>query len=145
MTGSQPAVASFGFLVRFAVLSSVAFLVVLPLGGCSEKQELAVKSIHPIRGPYIGGDPVTITGTGFSPTQDITIYFGKNKAKPPVIKEGGEIVVDPPAGELNSTVDVELVFGDARILRIPKSYTYIDPTATAPAPGTAAPAPAPAK
>ena len=141
MTGSQSAVASFGFLVRFAILSIVPVLVL----GCSEKQELAVKSIHPIRGPYIGGDPVTITGTGFSPTQDITIYFGKNKAKPPVIKEGGEIVVDPPAGELNSTVDVELVFGDARILRIPKSYTYIDPTATAPAPGTAAPAPAPAK
>ena len=119
------------------ISSVVTFLFIVLAIGCSEKQELAVKSIHPVRGPYIGGDPVTITGTGFSPTQDITIYFGKNKAKPPVIKENGEIVVDPPAGELNSTVDVELVFGDARILKIPKSYTYIDPTATAPAPGAA--------
>ena len=34
---------------------------------------------------------MTITGSGFTPTQDITVYFGKNKAKPPVIKESGEI------------------------------------------------------
>lgn len=141
MSGSRSTV--FSTVLSTVVLSGV-LLTMLAVGssGCAEKPgELAVKSIHPVRGPYIGGDPVTITGTGFSPTQDITIYFGKNKAKPPVIKENGEIVVDPPAGQLNSTVDVELVFGDARILHIPKSYTYIDPTATTPAPGTA-PAPA---
>jgi hypothetical protein len=138
MSGSRSTLVS-GQIAGLAVSILLALLTVTAFG-CSEKPaELAVKSIHPTRGPYIGGDPVTITGTGFTPTQDITIYFGKNKAKPPVIKENGEIVVDPPAGELNSTVDVELVFGDARILRIPKSYTYIDPTATAPAAGVAAP------
>ena len=122
----------------------LAFILVIPVlilslaAGCSEskKDELAVKGVHPTRGPYIGGDPVTITGTGFTTTQDITVYFGKNKAKPPVIKENGEIVVDPPAGENGSTVDIELVFGDARILKIPKAYTYMDPTATAPAAAT---------
>ena len=116
--------------------SFLIFLLFAAVGlgaACSnEKPELAVKGIHPARGPYIGGDPVTITGTGFSTTQDITVYFGKNKARPPVIKENGEIVVDPPAGDVGLTVDVELVFGDARILKIPKAYTYIDPTATAP-------------
>ena len=95
--------------------------------GCEQKKELAVTKIHPKRGPYMGGDPVTITGTGFSTTQGIKVYFGKNAAGPPVIR-GAEIVVDPPAGEVGQTVDVEIVFDDARTLKIPKAYSYFDPT-----------------
>ncbi len=114
--------------------TALLLFAILALAACSEKKELAVTKIYPTRGPYIGGDPVTITGTGFSPSQGITVYFGKNKARPPVIKENGEIVVDPPAGEVGQIVDVEIVFDDARTLKIPKAYTYIDPTATAPAP-----------
>ncbi len=111
----------------------LVLLALLVAAACSEKKELGVSKIYPTRGPYIGGDPVTISGTGFSPTQGITVYFGKNKARPPVIKENGEIVVDPPAGEVGQIVDVEIVFDDARTLKIPKAYTYIDPTATTPA------------
>jgi hypothetical protein len=126
-------------LILLAILSTAA--------ACSEKKELGVSKIYPTRGPYIGGDPVTISGTGFRPTQGITVYFGKNKSRPPVIKENGEIVVDPPAGTIGEQVDVEIVFDDARTLKIPKAYTYIDPTASAPqikAPASA-PASAPAK
>src|SRR5262249_44258868 len=109
-------------------------LLTILLGlACSEKKELGVSKIYPTRGPYIGGDPVTISGTGFSPTQGITVYFGKNKARPPIIKENGEIVVEPPSGDIGQTVDVEIVFDDARTVKIPKAYTYFDPTATAPA------------
>ncbi len=113
--------------------SVLIFLAILFAVACSEKKELAVSKIYPARGPFLGGDPVTISGTGFTPTQGITVYFGKNKARPPVIKENGEIVVDPPAGDVGQTVDVEIVFDDARTLKIPKAYTYIDPTANAPA------------
>jgi hypothetical protein len=95
------------------------------LAGCPEKQV----DIHPKRGPYIGGDPVTISGGNFGITQGMKIYFGKNAAKPPVIKENGEVVVEPPAGDVNQTVDVVIVIDDSRELRIPKAYTYIDPTA----------------
>jgi hypothetical protein len=108
---------------------------VLALGGalamlaaCSEKKELAVTKIYPRRGPYMGGDPVTISGTGFSPSQGIKVYFGRSPAGPPIIKRTGEIIVEPPAGEVGSTVDVEIVFDDARTLKIPRAYTYIDPT-----------------
>ena len=104
------------------------FALLLFVVSCQEKTELAVTKIKPTRGPYIGGDPVTITGTGFKPSQGITVYFGKNKAKPPIIRENGEIVVEPPAGEVGQTVDVEIVFDDARTLKIPKAYTYFDPS-----------------
>ena len=112
--------------MRRSLLSIFALLLFVV--SCQEKTELAVTKIKPTRGPYIGGDPVTITGTGFKPSQGITVYFGKNKARPPVIKENGEIVVDPPAGEIGQQVDVEIVFDDARTLKIPKAYTYFDPS-----------------
>ena len=113
-------------LLLVALAAVPAFLV--GLAGCEQKKELAVTKIYPKRGPYMGGDPVTISGSGFSPTQGITVYFGKNKAKAPIIKENGEIVVEPPAGENGATVDVEIVFDDARTLKIPQAYTYFDPT-----------------
>src|SRR5688572_6267688 len=113
---------------KLFLLMAASLCVVGVFGGCNEKKELAVTKIYPKRGPYMGGDPVTISGTGFSTTQGIKVYFGKNAAGPPVIKEGGEIIVDPPAGEVGQTVDVEIVFDDARTLKIPKAYTYFDPT-----------------
>jgi hypothetical protein len=113
----------------FLVFSSLSFAFA---GACSEKQGISVKNIHPTRGPYLGGDPVTISGSGFSPTLIDSVRFGKNKARPPVVKENGDIIVDPPAGNLNETVDIEIILNDARTIKIPQAYTYIDPTATTP-------------
>lgn len=120
---------------RSVVVLSVLFL--LAAGGllaCNEKQEgISVSNIHPRRGPYMGGDPVTISGTGFSATLIDSIHFGKNKARPPVVKENGDIIVEPPAGQVNETVDIEIILNDARAVKIPNAYTYIDPTAKTPA------------
>jgi len=107
-------------------------LLLLPfllfLWGCEEKKEISVTEIFPTRGPFMGGDPVTIKGTGFSASQGITIYFGKKKARSPKIKGSDEIIVEPPAGEPGSTVDIEIEFADSRRLRREKAYTYYDPT-----------------
>ena len=111
-----------------ALLAGLLVFGSLTTVACNEKKELSVTKIYPKRGPYLGGDPVTISGSGFSPTQGIKVYFGKRPAGPPVIKETGEIIVDPPAGEVGQTVDVEIVFDDARTLKIPNAYTYFDPT-----------------
>jgi IPT/TIG domain len=114
------------------VVFSVVFLL-LAVAACSEKQDgISVSNIHPRRGPYMGGDPVTISGTGFSATLIDSIHFGKNKARPPVIKENGDIIVEPPAGQVNETVDIEIILNDARAVKIPNAYTYIDPTAKTP-------------
>jgi hypothetical protein len=102
-------------------------LVLVGLLGCEEKKEISVNEMFPQRGPSMGGDVVTIKGTGFSPSQGITIYFGKKKARLPVIKDTTEINVEPPAGEPGTSVDVEIEFADSRRLPIPWKYTYYDP------------------
>ncbi len=119
---------------RSVVVLSVLFLVFVTVVACTQKQEgISVSNIHPRRGPYMGGDPVTISGTGFSSTLIDSIHFGKNKARPPVVKENGDIIVEPPAGQVNETVDIEIILNDARAVKIPNAYTYIDPTAKTPA------------
>lgn len=116
------------FSIFFVVFLAAASL----LGACSEKGELKVSKISPSRGPYIGGDPVTIAGSGFTASQIDAIYFGKSPAKRPIVKESGEIVVDPPAGQIGQTVDVIIILADSRTIKIPNAYTYIDPTAGTP-------------
>jgi IPT/TIG domain-containing protein len=107
---------------------SLSLSLALAASGCNDKKGLSVSpDIKPSRGPYLGGDPVTITGTGFSPTQSVQIYFGSRAAKAPVVKEG-EIVVEPPAGDVGQTVDVVLVFPDSKSITIKNAYTYIDPS-----------------
>jgi hypothetical protein len=104
----------------------------LSLAACTgDKPGLSVKSIHPSRGPYLGGDPVTISTTGFSSTIIDSIRFGKSKARPPIVKENGDLIVEPPGGTANQTVDIEIILNDARTIKIPGAYTYIDPTAPA--------------
>ncbi len=117
---------------RSVLTTTILFCAALAGVSCSEKQGISVKNVNPSYGPYLGGDPVTISGTGFTPTLIDSIRFGKNKARPPVVKENGDIVVEPPAGNPNETVDIEIILNDARIIPIKNAYTYIDPTATTP-------------
>jgi hypothetical protein len=118
---------------RSVLILLVGLSLGLGLVACTEKTGVSVSKVYPTRGPYIGGDPVTISGSGFTPSQVSEIYFGKNPAKRPVVKEGGDIVVDPPAGSVGETVDIVIILSDARTITLPKAYSYIDPTATAPA------------
>ena len=115
--------------VRVAVAAVLVCIASLVAACSGEKPGVSVKSIHPSRGPYLGGDPVVISGTGFTPTLIDSIRFGKNKApRPPIVKENGDMVVEPPGGAVNQTVDIEIILNDARTIKIPNAYTYIDPT-----------------
>ena len=96
---------------------------------CTQDAKVSIVGIKPKVGPYIGGDPATITGTGFQTPgpQSMKVYFGKREAKHVIIASDTEIRVEPPAGETGQTVDVEVVFDDARTGRLAKAYMYIDP------------------
>jgi IPT/TIG domain-containing protein len=107
-----------------------ATLALLALASCaqSDKKGPQITELKPTVGPYYGGDPVVISGSGFqTPTpQSFVVYFGKKKAKA-IILSDREIRAEPPAGEQNEVVDVEIVFDDARVGKMPKAYKYIDP------------------
>ena len=120
--------------MRGALVFSLFLGLLACSAGCSEgSAKLSVTGLRPKVGPYIGGDPVTITGSGFQTPgpQGMKVYFGKKEAKRVVLVSDTELRVEPPAGEIDQTVDVEVVFDDARAAKLPKAYKYIDPVGPA--------------
>mgnify|MGYP001593915069 CR=1 FL=1 len=108
-------------------LSGLAMLALLT--GCSGRTELSITSLKPGRGPFTGGDPVEISGSGFQTPapKGVQVFFGRKAAPRAVIVSDSVIHVEPPGGETGQVVDVEVVFDDSRVGRIQKAYTYFDP------------------
>ncbi len=112
--------------VFFAILSAC---LALSVAACSENEGLTIKKIEPKTGPYTGGSSVTILGTGFQRggAQGVKVYFGDKKARVLSFHGDTKLMVEPPSGEISQTVDVTLIFDDARQLVYPQAYTYTDP------------------
>ena len=116
-------------LARTHLSVVVVGLLCIGLAGCEEKKELTVTGISPDQGDYRGGTQVIIEGTGFAKAKNIDIYFDKNnKAKNPIIHSNTKIAIEAPGGKKGEAVDVEVIFGDSRTVRLPAAYTYFDPT-----------------
>jgi hypothetical protein len=111
--------------------------------GCAEKTTLTVTGIEPENGPSMGGDRLSIEGTGFG-TQGFSVYVGGKKATKCSRKSPTSLVCETPGGEAGKTVDVQVLFDDAREATLKGAYTYTDnrgmgftedkPKAPAPAP-----------
>jgi len=119
------------FRAAHAVCLSLALLLVAVGGGCAEKKGLRVTGLEPSKGTHNGATQVTIRGSGFQQdgAKGVKVYFGERQAR--VIGFVGDDVlrVETPAGELNKTVDVLLVFDDSRNLTYEKAFTYSEDTA----------------
>jgi hypothetical protein len=114
-----------------SVLLAVALLAFgLAAGtGCSKDEGLKITSIEPREGPFGGGDPVTIYGSGFQSggTKSADVYFGKNKATVLEFEGDDKMIVSPPGGKPDETVKITIIFGDSRKIEIEDAYKYIDP------------------
>lgn len=97
------------------------------LAGCEKKKGLTVTGIEPNSGPHTGGTTVTITGTGFQQdgAKGVKVYFGTQEARVLGFVGDGTLKVDSPAGEVGQTVDVVLVFDDARSSE-PLKFSYVE-------------------
>lgn len=97
--------------------------------GCEEKKGLQITGIEPKTGPYMGGDPVTISGHGFSSegAKGVEVWFGDKKGRNIRFRGDTKLVVDAPGGEVGEVVNVVVVFDDARTKTLNNAYTYVDP------------------
>jgi hypothetical protein len=110
----------------------VALMALAALAGCDHKKGLRITSVEPKTGPYTGGTVITLNGSGFMEggAKGVKIYFNDREATRVYIEGDDKIKVEPPPGEINETVDILLVFDDARDLKITQAYTYQDFTNT---------------
>ena len=119
-----------GKFMRLAV-GALGLVLVIGASACSKDEGLKIKRIEPKEGPFGGGDPVTIYGSGFQEggAKSVDVYFGKKKAKIRGFEGSEKLLVETPGGAVNQTVDVILIFGDSRKLEIKGGYKYIDAAA----------------
>ena len=105
-----------------------AFLMVVVGTGCKGDQGLTIKRVEPKVGTEHGGDRVTIHGTGFSSdgATGVTIYFGDREVRPDQIVGDREMIVKSPPGPKGQSVDIQIVFDDARQFLYKDAFTYHD-------------------
>ncbi len=108
------------------------FSVVLALGSlaCGQEEGLRITKLEPKSGTYLGGDTVTIFGSGFQAegARDVIVYFGTNKAKVLAFDGDTKLRVQAPSGTKGKTVEITLIFGDSRKFSYPDAYTFIEPS-----------------
>ena len=119
-------------MTRFSKMTLlVAFMAMFAFAstGCEEEKGLKIKSISPKTGPADGGGMVTIHGNGFKETGalGVKVYFGDKMARFLRFEGDTKMVVVPPPGEKDTTVDVQVIFGDGREHKFASAFKYIDP------------------
>ncbi len=119
-----------GILAR-SLAGVLGLVLLLGLNACSKDEGLKIKRISPKEGPFEGGDPVTIYGSGFQEggAKSVNVYFGTRKARVRGFEGNDKLIVEAPGGNKGETVNVKLIFGDSRTLEIENAYKYIDASA----------------
>ena len=109
-------------------LGALAFATAtfMALSACDEG--LSIKSVAPERGSHLGNERVTIEGSGFQSegASGMTVYFGDREARILQLLSDGRVLVSTPPGPGGETVDVQIVFEDARQLVLPSAFSYVD-------------------
>jgi hypothetical protein len=107
-----------------------ALAMVAALAACDNKaDELTIRRVEPNTGTPFGGELVTIHGTGFSSgggATGVTIFFGDKEIRPQQIVGSSQIIVKTPSGPKNESVDIHLMFDDARDVTLKDAFTYDD-------------------
>ncbi|MBT8496133.1 MAG: IPT/TIG domain-containing protein, partial [Deltaproteobacteria bacterium] len=115
---------------KASVILGILAVLALTAAACGEDEGLRITSIEPKKGTYLGGDTVTIFGSGFQAegARDVVVYFGNRQGKVLAFDGDKKLKVQAPSGDKGKTVDVVLIFGDARRFTYPKAYTFIEPS-----------------
>ena len=99
------------------------------IDGDSEPEELTIAFVDPPCGPASGGNPVRITGAGF--TAAVQVSFGEQTAGILSRRLPGEIRVSAPEGAVGPTDVTVTDTGDGSTATRPGGYCYVTPIAAA--------------
>jgi hypothetical protein len=110
------------------VLALVVGMGLLLAVGCQEDKKLKVTGISPIKGDYLGGQLIEVSGNRFQKdgVRSVKVYFGGAQAQ--VLRFEGDdlLLVQAPGGKPNETVDVKFYFEPGGVLTVQKAYTFIE-------------------
>lgn len=117
----MPGAAARGWAKRLAASA----LVVAAFGCGGNDGKLKVTGLDPRSGDAMGGQIVVISGQAFmNPTRTAKVYFGDQQGNVIRFRSDGEIIVEAPAGQAGTSVDVLVVFEPGGEITIPKGFTF---------------------
>jgi hypothetical protein len=117
---------------RLSVLVGLVLVVGL-LAACNKDRKLKVTGMGPLKGDYLGGQLVRITGNAFqtdesgnSTVRSVKVYFGGVQGTVLRFNNDEELVVQAPGGQVGQKVDVKLYFEPGGVFTYPEKFEYID-------------------
>jgi hypothetical protein len=111
-------------------VTSLLFAAVMACGGKSGGSkgpgvsQLQVIELLPTKGAP--GEPITIKGEGFmTESRAVTVFFGDAQAQVIDIPSDTEVMIEAPAGEPGTSVDVVITFDPGGEIKLPHGYTFV--------------------
>jgi hypothetical protein len=115
-----------------SILLGILVLVV-GLSACNKDRKLKVTGMGPLKGDYLGGQLVRISGNAFqtdengnSTVRSVKVYFGGVQGTVLRFNNDEELVVQAPGGKVGEKVDVKLYFEPGGVFTYPEKFEYID-------------------
>jgi hypothetical protein len=106
-------------------IALIALVAVVACFATSCEKEFGFKKIAPPTGVMGGGEPVTISGSGFQAGMGISVYFGTDKAGNVVINSPEKMTVTTPSSFEPKTVDVRILTDTGQEYVIRRAFSYI--------------------
>ena len=104
-------------------VSALALTLVAGMTACNK--ELGVRDVSPATGVLGGGEPVTVNGSGFSPSMGFTVYFGSVKASNITVSGTNTLTVTTPPASKEKVVDVRVATDNGTTFVIKNGFRYI--------------------
>ena len=114
---------SSAILIARILTGALALMLVVATTACNK--ELGVRDVSPATGVLSGGEPVTISGSGFSPSSGFTVYFGSAKASNITVSGANTLTVTTPASASEQLVDVRVITDNGTTFVIKEGFRYI--------------------
>jgi hypothetical protein len=114
--------------MKHAIGLGICLGAALLVGACKPGGgALGVEKVEPPQGTIVGGEEITILGSGFQPGRtQAEVRFGRKKADSVIIAAANKIKVVTPAGD-KGPVDITVAFDDGRAFKIPNGFRYMEP------------------
>lgn len=111
-----------------ALIGIAGLLVCFSNLGCERKGGPAtVTRLEPDNGTTLGGDQISIVGSGFEPGKTTAeVRFGRKRAESVVIASSTTINVTTPPNERGPS-EITVILNDGQAFTIPEGFRFVEP------------------
>lgn len=103
-------------------------MLCLALLACKEDPKLLVTGIEPMKGDYMGGERLRVSGNRFTKDgpREVKVYFGTAQGQVTSFEDDETMWVRAPAGKPGEKVKVKFIFEPGGVFEYPREFSYVE-------------------